>query len=237
MERIFGRNVSPPDYRDFNLKEFIPRGALGTLAQEKAWDFPQESLDQGSTPHCVGFAMANFGINLPVFTPYTNEAGHKFYYKCKKIDGDPKGEDGTTIRSAAKALREQGIITAYAFAYDINMIKWWLLNKGPLIVGTLWTEGMMVPDSNNMIHPTGMKLGGHGYVINEWDKWELGERIGIQNSWGESWGINGKAYISVEDFTKLFMYDGEAMTAVELENHVKKPCWLVTALRNAILRL
>lgn len=237
MERKFGRIVSPYDSHDFNLKEFIPKGELGTLAKEKAWAFPQEPLDQGSTPHCVGFSMANFGINLPVFTPYTNEAGHKFYYKCKIIDGHPKDEDGTTIRSAAKVLKKEGIINAYAFAYDMSMIKWWLLNKGPLIVGTLWTEGMMVPDSDNMIHATGLKLGGHGYTINEWDEWERGERIGIQNSWGLSWGVNGKAYISAEDFNKLFSYDGEAMTAVELENHKKKRCWLTTVVREAILRL
>ena len=153
MERKFGRIVSPFDSRDFNLQAFIPKGKIGTLVKEKKWAFPQEEpLDQKDTPHCVGFSMANFGINMPVFTPYTNEAGHKFYYKCKVIDGDPKSEEGSTIRSAAKVLNNDGIINSYAFAHDLILIKWWLLTTRPVIAVTICTSDMMVPDADNTIY-------------------------------------------------------------------------------------
>lgn len=212
--RRFGRKVSVFDSRDWSLKDFM-KGFAVPANPNKEWAFPQESLDQGETSHCVGFGMADFGINLPVFTPYTNEAGDKFYRLCKIQDNDPDGEDGTTIRSAANVLKNEGIINAYAFAFDMSMVKWWLRNRGPLLVGTIWTTNMMEPDSENLIYPTGDMLGGHGYLVNG----IRDNKLRIQNSWGSSWGINGAAYMLVSDFEQIFRYNGEAMTAVELENH------------------
>lgn len=228
MQRGFGRIKSPYDSRDYNLEWFIPKKGMGKAVTERVWDFPLESLDQEETPHCVGFSMASFGINLPVLTPYTNAAGHKFYYKCKVVDGDPQSEEGSTIRSAAKVLKQEGVIGAYAFAPSVEAIRYWVLNKGPMIIGTIWTEGMMCPDDSGIIEPTGNIVGGHATLINEWRK---DDYIRIQNSWGPDWGIDGSAYIHVEDFKKIFNYDGEAMTAVELEQH-KKPCAFCDFIKN-----
>ena len=229
-DRQFGRIPSPIDGRDWDLGDFIPHKY--SIRQEMKWDFPCIPLDQGVTNHCVGYAMAHFGINLPTFTRYTKEDASQFYYKCKIVDGFPEAEDGTTIRSAGTVLQEVGAINNYAFAKTTNQIKWWLLNKGPLIVGTLWTEKMMYPDQNGILDITGFVLGGHGYIINELTK---DNYYGIKNSWGPNWGKNGKAYISVADFERIFSYGGEALAAVELENYkAQKDHWL-TRLVNLIL--
>lgn len=210
----FGREPSPFDKNDWKLENYIPEGALKiTPIVKKSWDFPATSLDQEDTPHCVGFGTASWGINSPINTMYTNEDGHRFYYLCKEIDGEPGEENGSYIRSAAKVLRNEGRIEAYAFATNMESIKWWLLNKGPIISGTIWTEGMLEPDHENKVHITGKVVGGHAILLNEWTE---DEHIGFQNSWGKKWGNNGKAYISVEDYEILFHYNGEAMTAVEL---------------------
>ena len=209
-----GRMPSPFDPRDYNLKTFIPPTALKKAEiKEMVWDFPSDSLNQGETPHCVGFSMASFGINLPTNTPHVDQDGHDYYYQCKIIDNQPNMENGSYVRSAAKVLKNQGKIDAYAFAPDMETIKWWLLNKGPLIVGTLWTQDMFYPDEYNIIVPTGKAMGGHAYLLNEWT---IDNFIGLQNSWGSEWGSNGKAYISAVNFEKIFNFDGEAMTAVEL---------------------
>ena len=199
MSRQFGRIPSPIDDRDWSLKDFIPPHFR--IAQDAKWDFPCTPLDQENSSHCVGFSMAHFGINLPTWTVYSKEDAHDFYYKCKIVDGEPGAENGSTIRSAAKVLQDVGAIDNYAFAREVESIRWWILNKGPLIVGTLWTEGMMTPDENNMLDISGFILGGHAYLINEWTK---DGRVGIKNSWGPKWGDNGKAYITVEDFRRLF---------------------------------
>ena len=209
-----GRYQSPFDARDYNVKDYIPKGALRKIIEESNWSFPGDPLDQGDSSHCVGFSMADFGINSPVNTQYTNEDGHAFYYKCKVIDEQPNTENGSTIRSAAKVLRVEGRIENYAFAPDMATIKWWLLNQSPMIVGTMWTESMFTPNENNIIKVDENMVGGHAYLLNEW---RIDNYIGIQNSWGAAWGKNGKAYIYAEDFEKLFKYDGEALAAVELE--------------------
>jgi hypothetical protein len=219
-----GRKPSPFDQRDYKLETFIPdMKGLKTIMEEKVsknWDFPGETLNQGSTPHCVGFSMANFGINLPVNSKYTNEDGHDFYYLCKIVDGEPNEENGSYIRSAGKVLKDVGRIDAYAFAFSMDAIKWWIINKGPMIAGIVWTSGMMYPDENDIIRPTGQVVGGHAILLNEWTE---DNYIGIQNSWGDVWGEDGKAYISAEDFETLFAYNGEVMTTVELPLESPEP--------------
>jgi hypothetical protein len=230
MEHSLGRLPSPFDPRDYNLTDFMPKGILKISAiTERNWEFLAEPLSQGSTNHCVGLSMANFGINLPIQDFYTNEIGHQFYYMCKELDGEPKAENGSYVRTAAKVLKNIGRINAYAFAPDISIIKWWLLNRGPLIIGTIWSDTMFTPNSDNIIEIGGTIVGGHAYLINEWTK---DNYIGIQNSWGAEWGNNGKAYISSANFDKIFRYGGEAMTAVELPlvANTSKKCWLVSLL-------
>jgi hypothetical protein len=213
MEHWLGRNPSPFDERDYQLKNFLAVKKLVT-AGSKAWPFPSEPLNQGETPHCVGFAMANWGINLPIQDNFNNDNGHDFYYRCKVLDNEPNVENGTNVRSAAKVLKQSGLIGTYAFAGSTDEISYWLLNNGPVIVGTIWTEGMFKPDENNVIHPTGTVVGGHGYLINEKTN---SDYYGIQNSWDDSWGIKGKAYISISDFAKMLRNGGEAIATMELE--------------------
>jgi hypothetical protein len=230
MEHSLGRLPSPFDPRDYNLTDFMPKGILKISAiTERNWEFLAEPLSQGATNHCVGFSMADFGINLPIQDFYTNEIGHQFYYMCKEIDGEPNAENGSYVRSAAKVLKSVGRIDAYAFAPDISIIKWWILNRGPMIVGTIWTDVMFSPNENNIIDIGGTVVGGHAYLLNEWTK---DNYIGIQNSWGTEWGNNGKAYISSANFDKIFRYGGEAMTAVELPlvANTSKKCWLSSLL-------
>jgi hypothetical protein len=223
-----GRNKSKPDFRNYHLSDYILRGtfALGIVGY-KCWDFLSFPLDQDDTPHCGGFVGADWGICLPVQDNYVNQDGHNFYYKCKVLDGEPGQENGTNIHSLARVLKNEGKINAYAFASSVEEIKWWILNRGPVIVGTDWTEDMFTPDANNRIHPTGAIAGGHAYLLTEWTK---DDYIGIQNSWGSLWGNDpkqsGKAYISESDFKSLFLYDGEALAAIELNIPIKTNPWI-----------
>jgi len=208
MDRHFGLIPSPFDARDRKL----PFHGYQALTDRK-WEFPAKSLDQLVTYHCVGFMMAGYGINLPTYTPYTNEDGHEFYYQCKILEGDPTGERGCYMRSGATVLRNLKLIDAYAFAPDVPSLLWWLANKSPLMVGTMWTSRMDTPDEAGIMTIGGTQLGHHAYIVNEL----IGDYIGIQNSWGDDWGDNGKAYMLITDFIELFKNYGEAITTLELE--------------------
>jgi hypothetical protein len=212
MEHGLGRKPSPLDIRDYKLSNFMP-AKLGDLSGGKSWAFNAEPLDQGNTGHCVGFGGADFGINTPIEDAYTNADGDRLYYLCKVVDGEPNQEDGSTVRSIAQVLQQEGRIANYAFASSTDEITYWLLNNGPVIVGTEWTSDMFMPNSDNIIRPTGNVQGGHCYLLNEKTSNGL---YGLQNSWGKAWGVNGKAYISIDDFAILFRSGGEAMTSVEL---------------------
>lgn len=233
-KREFGRIQSSIDSRDWKLDDFIPPKLTLDIPKNKSWDFPLDApLDQESTAHCVGFGGAHFGINLPVFTLYTKEEAHDLYYKCKVIDGDPTGENGTTLRSLARVFQDVGAINHYAFAGDLDSIRTWVLTRGPVIMGTIWTEGMMSPDEQGVLSIEGFILGGHCFIVNEWDIKE--GYITILNSWGENWGIDGRAYISIKDFESIFLYGGEALAAVELENYkTKNEDWFANLINNLL---
>jgi len=235
MKFYLGRNPSPFDARDYPLSAYMPKEfyRLAIPASMK-WDFLAQPLDQGETPHCVGFSMADWGINLPVQDAYTNQDGHDFYYKCKILDGEPNQENGSNVRSAAKVLKSAGKINAYAFAASVAEIKYWLLTQGPVIMGTAWTNDMFTSDANNIVHATGDVAGGHAYVI---DEVTADDMYGIQNSWDDQWGIKGKAYISEADLTLLFRNGGEAVTAVELAISPINPSPVSGGCLNSILKL
>jgi hypothetical protein len=229
-----GRIQSPFDKRDYNLANFIPMTTPVTIKKDVCWDFPSESLNQGENPFCVGYSIAGFGIASPVNTMYTNEDGDRFYFMCKEIDGNPGGMEGSYIRTGAKVLQKEGRINSYAFAPDIATIKWWVFNKGSVVVGTLWTQEMFVPDKNNIISINGDVIGGHAYLIRGIRD---NKYFRFKNSWGDEWRDMGDSYIKIEDFERLFRYGGEAMAAVELPHNQEKPvttnkCWFLDFIKN-----
>lgn len=171
-------------------------------------------LDQGQTNHCVGFGWAQWGNTNPILDSYQDSDGHAIYYECKQIDGEPGQEDGSNVRSGAKAMQNRNKLNAYAFAETVDEIISWVRTNGPVVVGTTWTNDMFSPDKNGLVVPTGATAGGHCYLC-------VGdiasEQSGLfQNSWGTSWGLNGYFKIKWSDFDTLFKDQGEACAAVEI---------------------
>lgn len=204
-----GRNVSTKDPKDYPLSAFI-HGV--TAVTEKVWDFTVDALNQFDKPHCGGFTMAHYGICHPMPSIYTNKDGDNFYKQCKITDFEPDMENGTSCRSMAVTGKRLGMWSVYAFATRMSEIDYWLLNEGSLMVGTVWTNDMFLPDANNAIHPTGSVAGGHAWLLN-------GKIPGFKHgitSWGPDFGINGGFWISDADFEALFHQQGEAIAAVEV---------------------
>lgn len=178
------------------------------------WSNTNPTLDQGNTGHCVGFGAAQFGNTLPYDDQWNDSIGHQLYYECKVIDGEPGRENGSWVRSGAQALQNRTRIANYAWIDNVADAKLWVRTKGPIMIGTDWYNNMFDPDSRGFVRPTGGFAGGHAYLL-------LGDipsenALLFLNSWGASWGDNGRFKISYPDFQNLLDAQGEACVALEL---------------------
>lgn len=177
------------------------------------WANPQKVLNQANTPHCVGFSWCQWSNVLPVTYGYLDPDGHRVYYECKVIDGQAYVENGSSIRSGALAMRNRKRLSAFANARTVEEMIGWLA-RGPIVVGTEWTQGMFTPNQNGVIKPGGQAQGGHAYLIDGIHKDD--NFFEGTNSWGAGWGQQGKFKISVADFAKLLASQGDAFCAMEL---------------------
>ncbi|QLQ36718.1 hypothetical protein [Micromonospora robiginosa] len=178
-----------------------------------AWQLPIQ-LDQGDTGHCVGFGWTGWVDATPVPGEFQNADAHALYYECKVIDGEPRAENGSTVRSGALALRNRGRLAAFAFAGSLAEIDQWINSQGSVVVGTNWTDDMFHPDADGYVKPTGKVAGGHCYVM--LDRLDSEQAYLFQNSWGSGWGQRGRFKIKCADFEGLLSADGEACCAAEL---------------------
>jgi hypothetical protein len=212
-----GRKPMKYDYRDFRLTDFITPAMRRRIALTTSNEWKVDHiLDQGNTPHCVGFAWAGFGVSLPVFDNWDNVVGDKIYYAAKVIDGEPNAEDGSTTRSGVKAFMQFGSLqnNAYAFANSLQDVIDWLLVNGPVVTGTNWYDGMFSPDSGGLVKISGSLAGGHEWMLSGVDT--VARTFKATNSWGTSFGIEGQFYIGFDDYQRLLNEEGDACTAVEV---------------------
>lgn len=198
-------------WKAFNALAQIGNFPIPTPSSDILWE-SKIQLDQGDTGHCVGFGNAAWGIAKPIEDVFDNADGHAIYYEAKAIEGDPKGEDGAYVRDGAKAMVARKRMSTYAFLYTIDEILAWIRTKGPVVVGSDWTDGMFEPDADGVATPSGSVVGGHCYLLIG----IAGDYLIFKNSWGSGWGDNGYFRMKISDFVNLFDNYGEAVASVEL---------------------
>lgn len=188
--------------------------------------------NQGTEPHCVAVSWSHWLEDGPVIQDTVQNRPKPlfnitdFYRACQRVDQWP-GEDysGTSVRAGAKVLKDLGIVTEYRWAFTVDEIILTLLTFGPMVIGTKWYDKMQFPDRHGLIRPKGRALGGHAYILNGVDVDR--EYFRIKNSWGKQWGDYGHAYISFDDFERIFKDNGEACIASEIKvNEVPSLDWI-----------
>lgn len=172
------------------------------------------NLDQGSEGACTGFSVSQEAAARPkVVKGITNQIAIEVYHRARQIDEWP-GEDydGSSVLAAMKAGMERKWYKQYRWAFGEADLALAIGRAGPAVLGINWYEGMFDTDAAGMISPTGEIAGGHAILCNGYNVKKKLYRL--HNSWGSSWGINGEAFISAADMSRLLKEDGEACIPV-----------------------
>jgi hypothetical protein len=119
---------------------------------------------------------------------------------------DDTGSDGLTL---AKGLVMLGLSDTYrhAFSYKAAVSA---LQSGPVGFGTVWYNSMFEPDKNTgeiTVDPSSGVAGGHEYMSRRFDA--DNDRVWIDQTWSESWGLDGRAWISGAGMTTLLKAKGD----------------------------
>jgi hypothetical protein len=132
-----------------------------------------------------------------------------------------------TVRSGCRALQRLGLITGYAWSYDVSEVCRWLGSGRGLVLGLDWYDAMNRPDSTGLIRAWGRPAHGHAVFAFGYDPGA--DCVLVQNSRGESWGgwvtrpgrrdFRGCARLPVDDLKKLLADNGEAVALF------KNPTW------------
>jgi hypothetical protein len=212
----FGRLIAP-DVRD----RAHPMRALTigvALPTSRLWQSKRGYvLDQGQTPHCVGFAWAGFLEAAPFMHQLTNADGDRFYALAQTLDEWPGTDyDGTSTRGGAKALQSLGLITGeYVWAQTESEVWDFVLGRGPVVTGTVFVTGFMEADRNGYLNLTGGEEGGHDWCIIGASEKRSAYRM--VNSWGTSWSDGGRAWVRREDYRALLeTMGGDCCSAIEV---------------------
>jgi Cysteine protease len=197
-------------------------------------------LDQGNLGSCTGNAAEGcvgtepFYSTLPGTVPArpTNDAAKDekqavaLYSAATKLDGYsgsyPPEDTGSDGLSVAKAAQKAGLISGYQHATSLNAALAALAER-PVIAGINWYDSFDYPlPSGFMTITDGAQVrGGHEICLDELDV--EGQRVGFTNSWGTGWGVQGRGYISWEDFARLLKEDGDVTAFVPLSQPAPTP--------------
>jgi hypothetical protein len=210
--------VQKPDPKDADY----PMGAVAgevdgdPRTKTQVWDLPSHLLNQGSTNSCVGHSCAHFILAAPIMNVSVDPIAT--WHKAQELDEIPGNEGtngGTSVRAGFKALQSQDLITGdYRWASNAGDTLRFILNRGPVVIGSQWYPGMSQPQ-NGMLRLTGTPDPnmGHAYLLFGFSSDQ--DAFLVANSWGTSWGINGMGFLRYDSLDRLLNEGGVACSAIQ----------------------
>lgn len=217
--------------KDPNSRRFTTRRMLGPKADEppksKLWSL-SIWLDQGEEGACVGFSRAHNLASAPrVVRGVDTVLAQRLYRLAQKHDQWPsENYEGSSVLGGVKAACELGLVESYYWSFHIEDFLHGMTYAGPATVGCNWHRDMRDPDERGYIHPTGPVDGGHAILV-------LGQELIYggdgphnidmdksyviwHNSWGKSWGVQGRAKMTMREFEALSQADAEVCFSTDV---------------------
>lgn len=211
----------------------LPKSAIKSVT----WTRRIPILDQGDLGSCTGNAAtgalgtdsagrtagtsvtisaAGAAASHGLFTAGSHALDEKFavalYSLATIIDGVsgqyPPTDTGSSGIGVAKALKALGLATGYTHAFSIAALNS-ALQTGPVLIGINWYQSMFDPktDGQIVVDTTSPLDGGHELELSRYDA--ITGEYEIDNSWNESWGVNGRGYFTTANLTTLLGLQGD----------------------------
>jgi hypothetical protein len=207
------------------------RAALADLTGEAKPPFRSHSwqcrtwLDQGREGACVWFSNGHRVASDPVRAEITDAQCRQYYREAQRIDPweETPPEEGTSVLAGVKIGVEHGYYESYWWSFGIDDTLRGIGWVAPGVLGIYWLESMFSPRPSGLLEVSGRIAGGHAILARGVRmKAHLPgegstpiEVVRLRNSWGQGWGVNGDAFIRVEDLERLLRMEGECCFPVE----------------------
>lgn len=202
-------------HKDPLSRNFAARSFVGSTPRfKRVWTTRKEGpLNQGREGACVGFSCAGELAAKPAAYPTDDRLALKIYAAAREVDRSEgrNFSSGATVLAGMKACQRARYFQKYVWCFGIDDAINWVVRKGPTIWGINWYESMYEPNRQGLLSVEGDIAGGHAIMCNGfWPNHpQFGDVLVFTNSWGKSWGLNGRAYLSVADGARLLKEDGE----------------------------
>lgn len=198
----------------------LPESDISTLKSVK-WTRYAPVFDQGNLGSCTGNAAVGLIGTSPFYDtlmavnrlPALNEnTAVDVYSRATAIDewpGQfPPEDTGSSGLAVAKILKEMQLISEYRHAFSFNAAIT-ALAQAPVITGVTWYDSFFYPTTAGQcaIGANSSSAGGHEICIDELDVER--QRVWFTNSWGPTWGINGRAWFSWQTWQQLLADSGD----------------------------
>jgi hypothetical protein len=158
-------------------------------------------------------------------TDWTEGAAVQLYSEATAVDPwpgtYPPDDTGSSGLAVAKVLKDRGWISGYQHTFTFEDMQAALQN-GPVLLGINWYNNFFDPiDGVISVGENDEVAGGHEICVDEIDM--ENQRFGFTNSWGDSWGDNGRGYIPFDLMKRLLKEDGDVVVLVPLDQPAPQP--------------
>lgn len=226
-DRRLGRHVA----HDSRSRRFSVRPRAIEELRSVRHEIGIDVLNQGELGSCTGNAAVHALASNPFvdtlsphFFDAPQDSAIQLYSAATKLDPWPgewtPDDTGSNGLSVAKAMQDRGLIAGYRHALGLEACLT-ALASSVVMIGTTWRGGMYDVSSTGRIRPTGAAQGGHEYVLDELDVER--QRVWMRNSWGASWGVQGRAWLSFADLAALLDDFGDVTVLVPKTQEPPKP--------------
>ena len=189
------------------------------------------AFDQGQIGSCTGQAGEGALATDPFFATLPNEtfdeaAAVALYSAATKLDDAPGSyppdDTGSSGLAVAQALKAQGKVSGYQHTFTLaDALK--ALVVTPVITGINWYSSMDEPSSSGLVAITSDAYvrGGHELALDEIDA--TNSLVWFTNSWGTSWGVDGRASMSFSTFGRLLDEQGDVTVFTPITSPAPTP--------------